>query len=154
LGGSLRLATTDLGLKTRDVIEVRTRNHSNEAALATLRAHPLVRTVAAASTTTFGSGRLVISRDADADARPDVSVRMPQKLVSPGYFDVYEIPLVSGRHFTEAEASGGARGVIVSQQAAAILWPGQNAGGRLLRLAPDSRVPDAYKPPAPLVEVV
>ena len=54
LRGSVRLATTDLGLQTRDVIEVRTRNQSNETALATLRAHPLVRTVAAASTSTFG----------------------------------------------------------------------------------------------------
>jgi ABC-type antimicrobial peptide transport system permease subunit len=79
---------------------------------------------------------------------------MPQKLVSPGYFDVYEIGLVSGRQFTEAEASGGAPVVILSEQAAATLWPGQNAVGRLVRLAPDSRVPDAYKPPSPVVEVV
>ena len=96
LRGSVRLATTDLGLQTRDVIEVRTRNQSNETALATLRAHPLVRTVAAASTSTFGAGRLVIASDADAPSA--VPVRMPQKLVSPGYFDVYEIGLVSGRH--------------------------------------------------------
>jgi predicted permease len=162
LRGSVRLATTDLGLETRDVIEVRTRNQSNEALLATLRAHPLVRTVAAASTTTFGAGPLVIASDAlgrrslggGGDAPSAVSVRMPQKLVSPGYFDVYEIGLVSGRHFTEAEASGGAAVVILSQQAAATLWPGQNAVGRLVRLTPDSRVPDAYKPPFPVVQVV
>ena len=152
LRGSVRLATTDLGLQTRDVIEVRTRNQSNETALATLRAHPLVRTVAAASTSTFGAGRLVIASDADAPSA--MAVRMPQKLVSPGYFDVYEIGLVSGRQFTEAEASGGAPVVILSEQAAATLWPGQNAVGRLVRLAPDSRVPDAYKPPSPVVEVV
>ena len=162
LRGSLRLATTDLGLQTRDVIEVRTRNQSNETALATLRAHPLVRTVAAASGSTFDAGRLVIASDAlgrrslggGGDAPPAVPVRMPQKLVSPGYFDVYEIGLVSGRQFTEAEASGGAAVVILSEQAAATLWPGQNAVGRLVRLAPDSRVPDAYKPPSPVVEVV
>jgi predicted permease len=152
LRGSVRLAATDLGLQTRDVIEVRTRNQSNETALATLRAHPLVRTVAAASTSTFGAGRLVIASDADAPSA--VPVRMPQKLVSPGYFDVYEIGLVRGRQFTEAEASGGAPVVILSEQAAATLWPGQNAVGRLIRLAPDSRVPDAYKPPSPVVEVV
>jgi predicted permease len=152
LRGSVRLATTDLGLQTRDVIEVRTRNQSNETALATLRAHPLVRTVAAASESTFGAGRLVIASDADAPSA--VHVRMPQKLVSPGYFDLYEIGLVSGRHFTEAEASGAAAVVILSQQAAATLWPGQNAIGRLVRLAPDPQVPDAHKPPSPVVEVV
>jgi hypothetical protein len=152
LRGSLRLATTDLGLQTRDVIEVRTRNRSNETALARLRAHPLVRTVAAASTSTFAAGRMVIASDADAPSA--VRVRMPQKLVSPGYFDVYEIGLVSGRHFTEAEASGRAPVVILSQQAAATLWPDQSAVGRLVRLAPDSRVPDAYTPPSPVVEVV
>jgi hypothetical protein len=67
---------------------------------------------------------------------------------SPGYFDMYEIGLVSGRRFTEAEASGGAAVAILSEQAAATLWPGQNAPGRLVRLAPDSRVPDAYQPPS------
>ncbi len=162
LRGSLRLATTDLGLQTRDVIEVRTRNQSNETALATLRAHPLVRMVAAASGSTFAAGRLVIASDAlgrrslggGGDAPSAAPVRMPQKLVSTGYFDVYEIGLVSGRHFTEAEASGGAPVVILSEQAAATLWPGQSAVGRLVRLAPDSRVPDAYKPPSPVVEVV
>jgi predicted permease len=152
LRGSVRLATTDLGLQTRDVIEFRTRNRSNETALATLRAHPLVRAVAAASTSTFGTGRLLIASDADAvSAR---AVPMPHKLVSPGFFDMYEIGLVSGRQFTEAEASGGAPVAILSEQAAAALWPGQNALGRLVRLAPDSRMPDAYRPPNPLVEVV
>jgi predicted permease len=153
LRGSVRMATTDLGLQTRDVIEVRTRNQSNEIALATLRAHPLVRMVAAASTSTFGAGRLVIASDADAPS--PVVVRMPQKLVSPGYFDVYEIGLVSGRQFTEAEAGGvPAPVVILSEQAAAKLWPGQNAVGRLVRLAPDPRVPDAYQPPSRVVQVV
>ena len=152
LRGSVRLATSDLGMQTRDVIEVRIRNRSNETALARLRAHPLVRMVAAASTSTFAAGRLVIASDADA---PSVApVRMPQKLVSPGYFDVYEIGLVRGRQFTEAEASSGAPVVILSEQAAATLWPGQNAVGRLVRLAPDSRLSDAYKPPSPVVEVV
>jgi predicted permease len=162
LRGSVRLATTDLGLQTRDVIEVRTRNQSNETALATLRAHPLVRMVAAASGSTFAAGQLVVASDAlgrrslggGGDAPSAVPVRMPQKLVSPGYFDLYEIGLVSGRRFTEAEASGGAPVVILSEQAAATLWPGQNALGRLVRLAPDSRVPDAYEPPSPVVEVV
>jgi predicted permease len=152
LRGSVRLATTDLGLQTRDVIEVRTRNQSTETALATLRAHPLVRTVAAASTSTFGAGHLVIASDADAPSPS--AVRVPQKLVSPGYFEVYGIGLVSGRPFTEAEASGGAPVVILSEQAAARLWPGQNALGRLVRLAPDSRMPDAFKPPSPVVAVV
>ena len=152
LRGSVRMATTDLGMQTRDVIEVRTRNQSNETALATLRAHPLVRTVAAASTSTFAAGRLVIA--SDADAQSTMPVRMPQKLVSPGFFDVYGIGLVSGRHFTEAEASGRAPVVILSQQAATSLWPRQNAVGRRLRLASDSRVPDAYTPPFPVVEVI
>ena len=48
------------------------------------------------------------SPDGGGDAPSAMAVRMPQKLVSPGYFDVYEIGLVSGRRFTEAEASGAA----------------------------------------------
>ena len=152
LRGSIGMATTDLGLATRDVIEVRTRGRSNETAIAMLRAHPLVRTVAAASTSTFGAGAIVVA--SDAGAQSVTPVRMPQKFVSPGYFDIYEIGLVSGRTFTEAEASGRAPVVILSQQAAATLWPGQNAVGRVVRLAPDSRVPDGFRPPAPVVEVI
>ncbi len=152
LRGSVRLATTDLGLETRDVIEFRTRNQSNVTALAALRAHPLVRSVAASSESTFGAGRLVIA--ADADAASAVPVRMPQKLVSPAFFDVYAIALVSGRRFTEAEASGGAPVVILSEQAAATLWPGQNAVGRRVRLAPDSQRPNAFTPPSPVADVV
>ena len=60
----------------------------------------------------------------------------------------------SGTQFTEAEASDRAPVVILSELAAATLWPGQNAVGRVVRLAPDSRVPDADKPPSPVVEVV
>ena len=153
LRGSMRLSTTELGMQTRDVVELRTRNQSNETAIAALRSHPLVRTVAAASTSTFGAGRLMIVSDADAPA--PVLARMPHKLVSPGYFDVYEIELVSGRLFTETEASSAAAPVVVlSEQAAATLWPGQNAVGRQVRLAPDPRVPDASQPPSRVVEVI
>ncbi len=153
LRGSMRLSTTELGMQTRDVIEARTRNQSNETAIAALRSHPLVRTVAAASTSTFGAGRLRIVSDADAPS--PVLARMPHKLVSPGYFDVYEIGLISGRPFTEAEASGAAAPVVIlSEQAAAALWPGQNAVGRQVRLAPDPRVADASQPPPRVVEVI
>lgn len=152
LRGSLRLTTTDLGMQTHDVIEVRSRNQSNETALAALRSHPLVRTVAAASTSTFQAGRPTIASDANAPS--PVHVRMPQKLVSPGYFDVYGVELASGRHFTEAEATGSAPVAILSEQAATTLWPGQNAVGRLLRLAPASRAPDADQPSSPVVEVI
>ena len=149
--GRYSLATTDLGLQTRDVIEVRTRNQSNETALATLRAHPLVRTVAAASESTFGGSagdRLGCGRTVSE------GLYACRRSWSRPATSTCTIGLVSGRHFTEAEASGGAPVVILSQQAAATLWPGQNAVGRLVRLAPDSRVPDAYRPPSPVVEVV
>lgn len=152
LRGSLRMATTDLGLQPRDVIELRTRNRSNETVIPTLRAHPLVRAVAASTTSMVSSGRMVIASDQDAPTA--APVRMPHKLVSPNYFDVLEIGLVSGRTFTEAEASGEAPVVILSQQAASTLWPGQNAVGRLVRLVPDSQEPNGYTPPAPVVEVV
>ena len=57
------------------------------------------------------------------------------RVVSPGYFDVMEIPLIAGRDFDERD-DGGERGtapyVIVNQTLAQRHWSGQQAIGRRL----------------------
>jgi hypothetical protein len=54
--------------------------------------------------------------------------------VSPGYFDLLDIPLVSGRGFTPAERTAEAGVVVVSETVSRRLWPDRNAVGQVVRL--------------------
>ena len=56
---------------------------------------------------------------------------------TPGYRDAVGIPLVRGRDFTDADVADGAKVALVSQKAAARLWPGQDPLGKRWRYGPD-----------------
>jgi predicted permease len=58
--------------------------------------------------------------------------------VSPGYFNLLGIPIVRGRDFTAAEARAGAAEIIVTEFTARMLWPGQEAVGKILRKTGDA----------------
>lgn len=58
--------------------------------------------------------------------------------VSPQYFDVFHIPLLSGRNFTPEEAKTESSVVVVSLATARRLWPNQNAVGQSIRLVEDA----------------
>jgi predicted permease len=55
--------------------------------------------------------------------------------VSPEYFTMFDIPVVRGRTFTQAEATAGAAVAIVSEATAAALWPGLDPLGQTLDIA-------------------
>jgi predicted permease len=52
--------------------------------------------------------------------------------VSPEFFSLLGVPIVSGRTFTRAELSAPIRAVIVTQATARRFWPGQNPVGRTI----------------------
>jgi len=54
--------------------------------------------------------------------------------VSPGYFDLLDVDLVSGRDFTQAERTAEAGVVVVSEATAHRLWPDRSAVGQVVRL--------------------
>jgi predicted permease len=56
--------------------------------------------------------------------------------VTPNFFDVLEIPLLRGRSFGEDEQRG-SNAAVVNRRLAELLWPGQDAVGRQLRLEAD-----------------
>jgi predicted permease len=152
LRGATRLADAEIGLRTQDMLEIRTRERSNATLLATLRAHPLVSGITLSSHAVMGGGTVLIATPAGNMTASEQ--RVPHKFVAPDYFDLVEIPLLSGRTFTSAEAAGAAPVVVLSQQAADLLWPGQNALGRLIRLTPDPLALGALRQIAPVVEVI
>ncbi len=59
-------------------------------------------------------------------------------VVSPGYFRAMGITLLRGRLFTDAEAQGGARVVVVDEQLARQLWRGGSVLGERIRMPRDS----------------
>jgi predicted permease len=56
-------------------------------------------------------------------------------VVSPQYFQMMRIPIVSGRSFTEADRAGSLPVVIVNEAFARRFWPGQDPIGRRLSAA-------------------
>ncbi len=135
LKGAAGLSSVDLGMRVRDVIEMRVRARSTATVLATLQSSAVVRNVALTSHSAFSGGAAL--RVAPADGAAPVEQGMRHRYASPEYFTVFDIPIVSGRPFTDAEARGEIPVVIISQRAAERLWPRQNAVGRVVRLGPD-----------------
>jgi len=75
--------------------------------------------------------------------------------VSPDYFHTLGMSALLGRYFSEAEVENEAPVVMVSQAAAALLWPGQNPIGKALDLrAPPYTIPSVYLPRTGAVEVI
>jgi len=59
-------------------------------------------------------------------------------VVTPEYFRVMGIPLLSGRWFTDADESGNAAVAVMTASSAQKFWPGKNAVGQHIRFARDT----------------
>jgi len=62
-------------------------------------------------------------------------------VISPGYFKTMQIPIVEGRDFDDRDQSKTQRVVIVNQQMAEMLWPGESAVGKRMFIGVDSKDP-------------
>jgi putative ABC transport system permease protein len=71
-----------------------------------------------------------------ASAGPAAAARAGVVGVSPGYFDVLQIPIVAGRPFSTADRIGAAPVALVSRTLAERMWPGANPVGQSLQLLP------------------
>ena len=72
-----------------------------------------------------------------AKANEDMGIDL--NIVGPDYFKVVQIPLVSGRDFSEQDRAGAPKVVIVNQSMANRFWPGQNATGHRVHIWGDWR---------------
>jgi len=52
------------------------------------------------------------------------------RLVSPGYFEALEVPLVRGRLFTAADRAGAPKVMVINESLAAAAWPGEDPIGK------------------------
>jgi putative ABC transport system permease protein len=143
LRGALATATVDPGVRTSDTMMLFLDNEPRRAALLqAVTAHPSVAAVAAASEPTRAVAETSLA---------DESSRVPVELlaVSPEYFDVLGIDVVSGRGFTRAERDAEAGVVVVSETVAGQLWPNRNAIGHVMRLSTLQADSAAGAPPSP-----
>ena len=157
LRGAFAAATVDPGVRTSDTVMVAIANEPRRAALLqAVTAHPSVAAVAASSQPTRAVADTSVSAEATAGRpRRCRAVPVDQMAVSPEYFDVLDIDVVSGRGFTQAERTAEAGVVVVSETVARRLWPNRNAVGQVVRLqAPQSDSPGAPSRPSRTFTVV
>ena len=67
-----------------------------------------------------------------APSAPDEAIRVPQHLVTPGFFETLAIPIVRGRPFDDRDTQSGRQSVVVDQVLAARLWPDSDPIGQTL----------------------
>ena len=66
---------------------------------------------------------------------------------SPEYFEIFRLPLVRGRNFTQREAAAAAPLAILSEATAARLFPGRDPLGQSVKLDPNRRRPHSLADP-------
>ena len=135
LRASARMSKQDVGFATGGVLELDINDKYRPGILSRLAAHPAVQAIAAAESIPL-NGML---RTAPMFAG-EGTVRTSYNFVSPAFFQILEIPIRSGRNFTEEEARAGAAVAIISQNTALRFWPGQQVLGQTIRITPDPAV--------------
>jgi predicted permease len=151
----------DSGIRTHDVIMMGIANEPKRAAmLDAVRREPLVASISASWPGGLGGRSAVAETSAPRSggdrAKPVARSSVTYQLVSPEYFSVLGIDIVRGRGFSPAERNVNAAVAVVSERVARELWPGLDAVGQVLRLAPDenSKKLEPDDPPLPSRGVV
>lgn len=99
---------------------------------------PGVAAVAQVSKVPLSPGR---SQDTFRLPHQEQTYEFDVNTVSPEYFSLIGIPIVSGRTFTRAELDRGSRAVILTEATARRLWPGQDPVGRTIVSASNPQAP-------------
>jgi predicted permease len=114
-----------------------------DALLARLGSLPAVAAVATTSRLPLEGGQV---SEIEIEGRPAAEGKTAPRagvvMVSAGYFDALGIPLRRGRPFREQDGNPGAETVIVSEQFATRIFPGEEALGKRFRPRPERPQPD------------
>jgi putative ABC transport system permease protein len=106
-----------------------------EAGVRAARATPGVRSAAAVNFVPLGGARSSVTvtiegREVADPSRPDLA---GFQIVTPGYFDMMETPILAGRDFGEHDHAEASRVVIVNRKMATRYWPNDDAVGKRLK---------------------
>ena len=132
LGNARQMRQLDPGVRTRDVLQLDIPDRRRDATIERLHADARVSALASAKWAPLDGGWWVISlRNKTGRAEATNA-----NFVSPEYFGVVDLGLISGRTFTKDEAAARAPVVVVSEAAARRFWPDGSAIGQTLTLTP------------------
>lgn len=81
---------------------------------------------------TIQPGAVPVFLPGHAPSPPDEAFRVPQHLVTPGFFETLGIPILRGRAFDGRDSQSGQQSVVVDQVLAARLWPDTDPIGQTL----------------------
>src|SRR5262249_53828468 len=101
--------------------------------LESLEALPGAKGAAISSAVPLGAGNYTTTPmipDGQSALPPGESIPIDWRLVSPGYFKTFDIPLLRGRAFTDADGPSGPRVAIVSETTTKKLWGDTDPIGR------------------------
>jgi putative ABC transport system permease protein len=109
-----------------------------ETLLARIAAHPNVESAGASSGLPLSGARFGISTSSIDGRRltddEQDALTLQIRIVTPEYFRALTIPIVRGRGFAAADRMGSSAVAMVSESAARLLWPNDDALGRQVRV--------------------
>ena len=80
-----------------------------------------------------------ILREGETLQRGSAGRNIMNTVVSPGYFKTMQIPFVEGRDFDDRDTTKTKRVIVINQEMAQILWPGESAVGKRILIGTDSK---------------
>ncbi len=129
------LLTARLGLSASNYPEPPDRLRFFEDLIDALAASPAVASVAATSSLpTTGDDETFYRVEGKVYQQPRDVSRTNLAVVTPGFFDTFEVAISSGRAFTAQDREDALPVVIVNRNFAALAWPGEDPLGQRLRL--------------------
>ena len=82
-----------------------------------------------------------ILREGEILQRGSAGRNIMNTVVSPGYFNTMQIPIVEGRDFDDRDTTKTKRVIVINQRMAEILWPSESAVGKKIFIGADSKDP-------------
>ncbi len=98
----------------------------------------------------FGLPFTVVGRPVDKNAQPNGAGWMS---TSPGYFDVFRIPILRGRDFTDRDVAGAPGVVLINESAAKKYWPKEDPIGQQVVIGKDVG-PEFVEQPRQVIGIV
>ncbi|HKR11322.1 MAG TPA: ABC transporter permease [Pyrinomonadaceae bacterium] len=80
-----------------------------------------------------------VLKEGETLARGSAGRTIMTNVISAGFFRAMQIPLVDGRDFDDRDRVGAQRVIIVNQQMAEMLWPGESAVGKRVSVGVENR---------------
>ena len=82
-----------------------------------------------------GAQVMTMEFDAPRQLHPDLSA-IDTRTITPGYFEAMGIPIIEGRTFDSRDSDGAPPVGIVDERVARLMWPGESAVGKRMRIPP------------------